>query len=1643
MITPITNQNEFNASNRIGSLMKKVSFATKYIFSFIILFTLFPIASNAQGIWDDGGADGLWSTAANWDDDNVPNGIAVSIGDGFVTTVDAGFSNSILSLQVGGGVDGSVTLATDLTVTGSISINSGATFDDGGNTLNLGGDFTKAGTFTSSGTINFNGNGAQSIDNDGPFNSFQVNKSGGTLTANSDITTNGAINITAGTFTLNGFNLIANSTTTVDGGTLTFTSGNHVYGNTFTLSSGTVNAGSGTQGLYILAISGGTYNSESATHNFSVTNVAGSNTTTSTTVFNKTSGTFNGGTAQFIIATSRTNTAPNATAIRNSEAIISSNSSISFYQLKHNGATEATTTGFRRLTFSGNSTISVSNQYERTGNTTATQLNGSTSLDLTGATLLYTVSTVSLSISNEWPSSNGPTNVTYDGTLGLTLPSSTARTIPSGGTFTHNATATLTLSSTLTINGTYIRQKTTSLVTGTISYGTGSTLNYNITTPGAVSGLVEWAATNPPENVTINNSGNTVTATNSKTINGTLTITAGTLSAGSNNITVLGNVIGSDIAGSGTIADATTLVLGDNSTPANSTQDQTISGTIILNKLTINKTGQGGGITDNLVTVNGTIRVTASSTITITNGTLQLTADGKLSSKISESNFGTLSVSIASGGKLITGGQALSAINSISASSGTIEFDGTGAESLPTGITIGTLIVNNNSGVSTSSGTLTVSNGLTLTNGIITTTSSNILRLGSSATISGTPSSSKMILGPLQKAFAIGDASAFTFPIGFTSTYLPAIFDYSANSVGTSIIEIEAKSGGPGGTAPSGISVVAGDHYYTVKEVGTGGTFTYDITLTYTGTGLNPDARNKILRQTGATPTYQFDAANNGTASGGTITLSSQTALPTNSGIFAFGSGGATVKWDNTSTDGLWLTATNWDGDVVPGSEDDVVIDNTTVSGSFTVLLDSTVAQTIKTLVIGQDGANVITLNITNTNSTPLTISGTGTALNVNQDGVLTINGTSGGISLSNSGDINFDNLSVYNVTTGTGITTSGTRTFGATSTTNIASDNGLKALTYGHLNLSATSASLTTGTISVQGNFAVTSGSTTLSSSAILSVTGTTTISNGATLDLAGTGNKTFTGSVTNSGDLNLSGTSGTITFNGAYSGTGTIDATGANPAISFNSTFNPSGSTTFGSQSLTFNSTITLNGGTFTPSSNTDLQNGVTSFTFNGGSIGSTTGRPLVFDKSNGSQTIAVTSGTGAFQELTINNSNNVSGSNDFSVNGVLTLISGTLAMGSNTLTLGSSGSNLGTLSGTGTISGNFTRWFAASTVSNVRFPLISGGNDRLVNLSYTSAPSAGTVTAAFISSSPGDGGLNITDGAYTISTITNDGYWSVTSSIGGTYSLDLNAPGFGGITNDASVQFLHLIRRNTAATNWSVDGTHSAGTGTSSLPVIHRTGMTLYGEVTIGSNLSDNSLPVEMVSFSAKTTYDMVKLNWTTETESNNSGFIILRKSENSADFVPVTNSLVKSKNSTSANLTKYEFVDKSDLEEGVTYTYKIRSVDLGGQVHDYKLSSEVTFTSIPKELILNQNYPNPFNPTTTFEVFLPKDVKISVDIYNILGQNIRTLYSGEKEKGLHTFLWDGKDKSQKSVSSGVYFYQVITPDGQKLKKMTLMK
>jgi hypothetical protein len=100
------------------------------------------------------------------------------------------------------------------------------------------------------------------------------------------------------------------------------------------------------------------------------------------------------------------------------------------------------------------------------------------------------------------------------------------------------------------------------------------------------------------------------------------------------------------------------------------------------------------------------------------------------------------------------------------------------------------------------------------------------------------------------------------------------------------------------------------------------------------------------------------------------------------------------------------------------------------------------------------------------------------------------------------------------------------------------------------------------------------------------------------------------------------------------------------------------------------------------------------------------------------------------------------------------------------------------------------------------------------------------------------------------------------------------------------------------------------------------------------------------------------------------------------------------------------------------------------------------------TVPATFSLEQNYPNPFNPTTTIYYQLPTPARVSIQIYNLLGQSIRTLTDELNPAGYHHIQWDGRDMLGNLVASGIYFYQMraTTAEGseyQQILKMSLLK
>jgi flagellar hook assembly protein FlgD len=95
------------------------------------------------------------------------------------------------------------------------------------------------------------------------------------------------------------------------------------------------------------------------------------------------------------------------------------------------------------------------------------------------------------------------------------------------------------------------------------------------------------------------------------------------------------------------------------------------------------------------------------------------------------------------------------------------------------------------------------------------------------------------------------------------------------------------------------------------------------------------------------------------------------------------------------------------------------------------------------------------------------------------------------------------------------------------------------------------------------------------------------------------------------------------------------------------------------------------------------------------------------------------------------------------------------------------------------------------------------------------------------------------------------------------------------------------------------------------------------------------------------------------------------------------------------------------------------------------------------TVPTEFALNQNYPNPFNPSTLIKFSVPQTSPVRITVYNMLGQQVRTLFSGVMEAGTQTLTFDGKDQSGRTLSSGTYIYRMSAGTFVETKKMMLMK
>ncbi len=188
----------------------------------------------------------------------------------------------------------------------------------------------------------------------------------------------------------------------------------------------------------------------------------------------------------------------------------------------------------------------------------------------------------------------------------------------------------------------------------------------------------------------------------------------------------------------------------------------------------------------------------------------------------------------------------------------------------------------------------------------------------------------------------------------------------------------------------------------------------------------------------------------------------------------------------------------------------------------------------------------------------------------------------------------------------------------------------------------------------------------------------------------------------------------------------------------------------------------------------------------------------------------------------------------------------------------------------------------------------------------------------------------------------------------------------------------------------------------------------------------------IPVELTSFSASVSGKAVVLNWVTATELNNSGFEIQKKFKNN-EFETI--GFVKGKGTTTQK-TEYQYLDQS-VDKGLNI-YRLKQIDLNGS-YSYSKKIEVNIVPVPLTFNVEQNYPNPFNPNTTIKFTLAQNGPMSLSVYNVIGEQVKSLINNEtKEAGTYQINFDAS-----KLPSGTYIYTLRQGQQVASKKMILIK
>ena len=377
-------------------------------------------------------------------------------------------------------------------------------------------------------------------------------------------------------------------------------------------------------------------------------------------------------------------------------------------------------------------------------------------------------------------------------------------------------------------------------------------------------------------------------------------------------------------------------------------------------------------------------------------------------------------------------------------------------------------------------------------------------------------------------------------------------------------------------------------------------------------------------------------------------------------------------------------------------------------------------------------------------------------------------------------------------------------------------------------------------------------------------------------------------------------------------------------------------------------------------------------------------------------------------------------------------LNLTSGKLIAGNNVVfSVGIDTISTGVLTGNGSVEGILRRWIKSGN-NNVTFPLSVGANSRSASFTYTTAPSvSGMLAAQFVSTVPSSFGLPLTEGSITLKRAAINGYWNFAASnglTGGTYNATLTAQGFTGVQDYTT---LVILKRLSTINQWTLEGTHVTTIGSNSSPVLSRTGLAGYGNFGVGGDTLFNTLPVTLVSLSAKNINGDAVISWTTSTEVNNKGFEVER-SFNGRTFSKIN--FVKGAVNSSV-LHNYFVSDNNVFANNNTSViyYRLKQIDLNGK---FTYSDVVSVSSDNIEAEDNiKSFPNPFSSHININITAKAESTVNVSIFDIRGQLVNSSsFVANQGEGIY------KVENLDGLAGGIYFVRVESNGDVKTIKMT---